>query len=146
MKKIILISFTLLCFVSHSFSQVDNNEKLITEKNYQEIKLIENGGGFSLVERWAMYPDGKQGINNLISNNLVYPKKAIKKKIEGLVTVKYIVQIDGTITDIKVIRKVHPLLDNEAVRIIKLMDKWIPAIQRGKPVKTAYNQEFNFKL
>ena len=98
------------------------------------------------MKRWAMYPEGKQGINNLISNNLVYPKKAIKKKIEGLVTVKYIVQIDGTITDIEVIRKIHPLLDNEAVRIIKLMDKWIPAIQRGKPVKTAYNQEFNFKL
>jgi protein TonB len=60
--------------------------------------------------------------------------------------VRYVVQLDGSIGEVVVVEKVHPLIDEEAVRVIKLMKKWKPGRQKGVPVKTAYQQPINFKL
>lgn len=113
---------------------------------YKEVKLFEDKGGFSIVDSWAMYPNGKEGIYQHISENLMYPKKAMKNGIEGKVIVSFLVQTDGSVEDVKVIQGVHPLLDKEAVRIIRSMEKWMPAIQRGKKVKLLYKQEVNFSI
>lgn len=145
MKSALILIFTILT-TSWSYSQNQSSNDLGVDKNYEEVVAIKNQGGFSLVESWAKYPNGEKGITELITNNLKYPEKAIKKKIEGIVTIKYVVQVDGTVGEIEVINSVHPLLDKEAIRVIRLMEKWKPSIQRGKPVKTAYNQDFRFKL
>jgi len=129
-----------------SYSQDQSSNDAVVDKNYEEVAAIKNQGGFSLVDSWAKYPNGEKGISELITNNLKYPEKAAKKKIEGVVTIKYVVQVDGTVSEIEVVTGVHPLLDKEAVRVIRLMEKWEPTIQRGKPVKTAYNQDIRFKL
>lgn len=93
-----------------------------------------------------MYPGGEQGINQFIKRELTYPEEALKDSIEGRVIVRYVVENDGSVGEIEVIQSVHPLLDEEAKRVVKAMQKWKPAIQRGKPVKSAYLQAFNFHL
>lgn len=144
MKKLLIL---LLIFSKPLtiFSQVVP-EKIKKENNYQEVKLFDKGKGFCLIEKFAMYPNGLDGINQHLIKTIKYPKKARKKKIEGVVIVQYTVNINGTISDIKIIKSVYSLLDKEAIRVIKLMELWEPAYQRGKPVKTTYNQSFDFKL
>lgn len=141
-----LILIIAMLISSWSFAQNQTSNDLDVDKNYEEVVAVKNQGGFSLVESWAKYPNGEKGITELIINNLKYPEKAVKKKIEGIVTIKYVVQVDGTVGEIEVTKSVHPLLDNEAIRVIRLMEKWEPSIQRGKAVKTAYNQDFKFEL
>ncbi|KAF0128631.1 MAG: outer membrane transport energization protein TonB [Bacteroidetes bacterium] len=144
MKKIFVFSI-LFIHVFWGYAQV-LPEKILMKKNYLEVKLFDAENGFSLIEKFAMYPDGKEGIIQHIVNTLKYPRKAQEKKIEGEVIVQYTVDIDGSITNVKVTQSVHDLLDNEAIRVIKQMEKWEPAYQRGKPVKSLYTQLFRFKL
>ena len=114
--------------------------------NYQEVNPNPNAGGFSMVDQWPMYPNGQAGINEHIKSNLRYPDIARTKGIEGKVLIEYVIQTDGSVGEVKIIESVHPLLDEEAVRVIKLMTDWKPGVQRGKPIKTAYLQAFNFEL
>lgn len=144
MKKIFVFSI-LFIHVFWGYTQV-LPEKILMKKNYLEVKLFDAENGFSLIEKFAMYPDGIEGIIQHIVNTLKYPRKAQEEKIEGEVIVQYTVDIDGSITNIKVTQSVHDLLDNEAIRVIKQMEKWEPAYQRGKPVKSLYTQLFRFKL
>ena len=67
-------------------------------------------------------------------------------KKEGMVVCKFIVQKDGSISDVKVIRSVDPLLDKEAVRVIEAMPKWTPGLKGGEPVNIEYTIPISFKL
>jgi len=139
---IVLIFFHLILY-----GQNTEEDLLIKEKNYKPVLKTEvPSGGFTMIEREAMYPNGKEGINQHIMDNLQYPKKAYKKGIQGVVSIRYVVQADGTVDEIKVLKSVHPLIDKEAVRVIMAMDKWLPTIQLGKPVKSAFTQNMNFKI
>lgn len=77
--------------------------------------------------RVPMYPGGSEEMDKFIKANMVYPKKALKKGIQGTVIVGANVQEDGTLTDLKVVKGVDSLLDKEALRIVKKMPKWEPA-------------------
>ena len=137
---------TILLFVFFSFSSRVFSQD-VKDENYQEINPYGGqSGSFSLVERWPMYPNGIDGVNQHIAENLKYPKKAEKEKVEGRVVISYVVEIDGSVEEIKIIESVNPLLDEEAKRVISTLKKWKPAVQRGNPVKTAYQQVINFKL
>ena len=69
-----------------------------------------------------------------------------KQKIEGRVLVTFIINRDGSIANIKVVKSVHPLLDNEARRVVKLMPHWKPGIEDGKPCRTMFAIPIEFKL
>lgn len=140
MKYIVLISSVLSALCLSAQNRVAN------EKDYQEINPNKGSSGFSLVDQWPMYPGGKIGIHEHIKQELSYPEEALTDSIQGRVVVKYVVQTDGSVGEIEVVERVHPLLDEEAKRVIRAMEKWKPAIQQGKPVKAAYKQEFNFRL
>ncbi len=118
----------------------------LAQEEYQEVNPNKESHGFSLIEKWAMYPGGEIGISNYIHRELKYPKSAIRDSIEGVVIVKYVVQTDGRVDEVEIIQSAHPILDEEAKRVIQVMDKWKPAIQGGTAVKLAYEQVFNFKL
>lgn len=139
MKQIIILLNMVMLLPFYCFSQSNRN-------NYKEVNPNKNNGGFSLVDKWAMYPNGIEGINQYIKETIQYPNEAKSQKVEGKVIVEYVVESDGTIGEIKVIQSVHPLLDEEAKRIIKTMGRWKPAMQKGKPIKVAYQQVFNFML
>ena len=81
-----------------------------------------------------------------IFKHLKYPKEAQENNIQGRVTVKFDVETDGSIGNVKVVRSVHPLLDEEAVRVIKSMPKFKPIIEDGKPVKEQFTMVVPFKL
>jgi periplasmic protein TonB len=145
MKKLIFVLLAFLKIFIVNAQKITEDD--IVKKNYQEINPFEHlFVDFSIVERWAMYPNGKDGINDLILKNLQYPKEAQEQKLEGQVIVEYIITLDGTVNEIKVIKSVHPLLDEEAKRVINLMERWVPTIQKGRAIKTAYQQIINFQL
>ncbi|MBP5318801.1 MAG: energy transducer TonB [Paludibacteraceae bacterium] len=85
-------------------------------------------------------------MQKFFAENLRYPIPCVQAKIEGRVVCSFVVDKTGEITDIEVVTPVHPLLDAEAVRVIKLMPKWIPGRIGDKPVRVRYSQPIRFKL
>lgn len=92
------------------------------------------------------YPGGMAALSKFLSDNIQYPKEAEKAKIEGRVLVGFIVDVDGAISESRVEHSSHPLLDREALRVVRLMPAWNPAMEDGKPVKVRYHLPVNFKL
>ncbi len=115
------------------------------EKVYKEINPFKNQEGFfTTIERFPMYPGGEEGIAEHIRNTLIYPEEVKQEGIKGTVVVAYMIEVDGSIGATNVIQSVHPLLDEEAIRVIKAMDTWKPAIQRGKPTRMMFQQAITF--
>ena len=75
-----------------------------------------------------------------------YPEEARDQGISGRVYVQFVVDVDGKVTEAKVMRGVHPLLDEEALRVINSMPDWSPGMQRGKPVKVKFSLPMRFEL
>ena len=101
---------------------------------------------FDVVEVMPQYPGGQIAMLKYIMENMKYPKQAMKEGIQGRVAVRFIVEKDGSISDVKPILSVHPLLNKEAVRVVKSMPKWSPGKQNGKPVRVRFNLPIMFKL
>ena len=85
-------------------------------------------------------------MNQWIGENVVYPEDAKKEGIEGRVYISFIVEKDGSITHVMVARSVHPLLDEEGVRVMSMMPKWSPALLEGKPVRFMMTYPITFKM
>jgi len=90
------------------------------------------------------FPGGSDALRQFIASNLHYPYAAQKDGIQGKVFVSFVVNQDGSISNIVVSKGVHNLLDEEAVRVIKSMPRWIPGILNGKPIKVSYTIPINF--
>lgn len=101
---------------------------------------------FEVIEEYPSFPGGEKAMCEFLTINLKYPKIFSEANIQGRVICRFVVEKYGSITDIKVVRGIHELLDNEAVRVIKLMPKWIPGKMDGKPVRTWYTLPISFKL
>ena len=101
---------------------------------------------FSVVEVMPQYPGGQIAMMKYIMENMKYPEQAMKEGIQGRVTVRFIVEKDGSISDVKPVLSVHPLLNKEAVRVVKSMPKWSPGKHNGKPVRVRFNLPVMFKL
>ena len=102
---------------------------------------------FVVVEKMPEFPGGQQALFKYLSENVKYPVIAQENGIQGRVICQFVVNKDGAIVDIEVVRSGgDPSLDKEAVRVIKSMPKWKPGQQRGKPVRVKYTVPVNFKL
>ena len=101
---------------------------------------------FDVVEVMPQFPGGQIAMMKYIMENIKYPKQAMKEGIQGRVTVRFIVEKDGSISDVKPVLSVHPLLNKEAVRVVESMPKWTPGKQNGKPVRVRFNLPVMFKL
>ena len=101
---------------------------------------------FDVVEVMPQYPGGPIAMLKYLMENIKYPEQAMKEGIQGRVTVRFIVEKDGSISDVKPILSVHPLLNKEAVRVVESMPKWSPGKQHGKPVRVRFNVPVMFKL
>lgn len=98
-------------------------------------------------EKQAEYPGGFEALKKFIESEMKYPQIAKENGIQGRVITNFIIEKDGTLTDPKVVRGVDPLLDQEAVRILKAMTaKWIPGEQTGKIVRVRFTLPIVFKL
>lgn len=92
------------------------------------------------------FPGGDKAYKAFLQRNVKYPAEAMRKKIQGAVRVGFTVKADGTVADVKVERKVSPLLDKEALRVVKSMPKWIPGQFEGKPVPVKMTVPVQFRL
>lgn len=101
---------------------------------------------FVLVEDMPEFPGGNGALLKYLAANLHYPEQAKKNKVEGKVYVSFIIDLDGSIVNVKIVRGVNADLDVEAIRVIKAMHKWIPGKQRGKPVRVNYVLPIIFSL
>ena len=101
---------------------------------------------FQVVEEMPDFPGGMKECMKFLARNIKYPVLAQEAKIEGRVIVQFVVDRDGSVNDIKVVRSISPQLDAEAVRVIGLMPKWNPGKQRGKAVAVKYTMPIQFRL
>lgn len=101
---------------------------------------------FDVVENAPNPPGGMEGWNKYLSNNLKYPTQARRMGIEGTVYVVFVVNTDGTIQDVDVLRGIGGGCDEEAIRVVKAAPKWEPGKQRGRPVRVRMRLPIRFKL
>ena len=104
------------------------------------------GKVFQVVEQMPQFPGGQAAMMKFIADSLRYPSVACESRIEGRVVVQFVVDCEGNILNPLVVWSVDPLLDREAIRLVKLMPKWIPGRQNGKPVCVIYNVPSRLKL
>lgn len=101
---------------------------------------------FSVVEKMPEFPGGQDAILGFITKTMNYPKIAQENGIQGRVVCSFIVNKDGTISETQVISGIDPSLDQEALRIIRAMPKWIPGTQKGNAVRVKYTVPVTFSL
>ena len=101
---------------------------------------------FTVVEQMPMYPGGDAALMQYLSSNIHYPAVAAENGVQGRVVVGFVVERDGSITDVNVIRSVDPSLDREAVRVVKNMPRWTPGKQNGSAVRVKYQVPVTFRL
>ena len=104
------------------------------------------GDVFVVVEENPFFPGGDEAMYKFLVDNLVYPEDAKAKGISGRVYINFVIEKNGEISNIKVLRGVCSSIDAEAIRVVKLMPKWNPGMQRGKPVRVNFNLPINFQL
>ncbi|GAO30919.1 ferric siderophore transport system, periplasmic binding protein TonB [Geofilum rubicundum JCM 15548] len=101
---------------------------------------------FMVVEQMPEFPGGQQELMNYLATSIVYPEQAIKEGIQGRVYIQFIINTEGRTEQAKILRGVHPLLDNEALRVVQEMPTWQPGKQKGRAVSVSYTVPINFKL
>ena len=97
------------------------------------------------IEQQAEFPGGMRALVDWINSNRRYPEECMKEGIEGRVIVKFKVEKDGSVSDVKVVKGVHPLLDAEAVRLTESMPRWTPGKYEGEPAASHFNLSITFK-
>ena len=111
------------------------------------VNNIPDGGElFDVTEVLPEFPGGDKELKNYIQKEMVYPESCLKNKKQGMVLVSFVVEKNGSLSDLKILRSVDSELDKEAIRLIKSMPKWNPARQRGLYVRCKYAMPVIFKL
>ena len=101
---------------------------------------------FDVVEEMPSFPGGQGALMSFLSSNIKYPVVAQENGVQGRVIVGFVVERDGSITDVKVMRSVDPSLDREAQRVVRAMPKWKPGKQNGSAVRVKYTVPVVFRL
>ena len=152
MKKIIALSALLLLFVSNLKGQnVVNptNEKdniTILRAVGDDSTVSDKEKVYQVVEQQPSFPGGREELFKYLAYNVKYPIDATKNKIEGRVLVTFVVEHDGSISNVNVANSVYPSLDEESIRVVRGMPKWIPGKANGKTARVKYTIPITFRL
>jgi len=131
------------------FSSDDDPSKAVKVVAFQEKEeqaVVEEEVFFIVEEMPSFQGKGQDGFRTYIGQNLKYPEIAQENGIQGKVFVSFVVEGDGRITNVKVVRGVDPALDKEAVRVVAAAPKWTPGKQRNKPVRVSFTFPIIFQL
>jgi TonB family protein len=101
---------------------------------------------FSIVEQMPIYPGGEEAMMKFIAENLKYPESAKNAKVQGMILVQFVINKEGAVQDVKVLRPLQADCDTEAIRLISAMPNWQPGMQDNKPVNVTLNLPIQFKL
>lgn len=110
------------------------------EESAEELQI------FMVVEAMPEFPGGEAALHKYLGENIKYPQMAKESGIQGRVFVTFVVERDGSVTDVKVLRGIGGGCDEEAIRVVKGMPRWSPGKQRGKPVRVQFNLPVKFTL
>jgi periplasmic protein TonB len=101
---------------------------------------------FTVVEEQPGYPGGDEARIRFLQENIKYPEEAKELGVQGKVFVTFVVEVDGSITDVRVLRGIGAGCDEEAIRVVRSMPRWVPGKQRGQPVRVQFNLPIKFTL
>ncbi|MCH3994517.1 MAG: energy transducer TonB [Prevotella sp.] len=101
---------------------------------------------FDVVEQMPSFPGGPSALMAYLNNNVKYPVVAQENGVQGRVVISFVVERDGSITDVQVVKSVDPSLDREASRVVRSMPRWNPGKQNGQAVRVKYNVPVSFRL
>jgi len=113
-------------------------EQVIEQAAPQEI--------FTVVEESPSFAGGEESRIKFLQQNISYPQVAKEAGIQGTVFVTFVVEVDGSVSDVKVLRGIGGGCDEEAIRVVRSMPKWSPGKQRGRPVRVQFNMPIKFIL
>ena len=122
-------------------AQEEFTRVVVDEEEVEEEEEV-----FLVVEEDPDFPGGLGALSQFIADNIKYPELAKQNNITGRVFVSFVVEKDGSVGQVKVLRDIGGGCGAEAVRVVKSMPKWKPGKQRGKPVRTQFNLPVNFEL
>jgi protein TonB len=129
---------------TQEFDEAQNTEappvKVEEEKEEEEQKI------FTIVENDPEFPGGMDALYKYLAENIKYPQLARDNGITGKVFVTFVVERDGSIANVKLLRDIGGGCGAEAIRVVKSMPKWNPGKQRGKAVRVQFNLPVNFTL
>lgn len=118
----------------------NEESEIVPTTNDNEVKDIDR------VDEKPSFPGGESAMKSYLNSNVNYPVVAQENGVQGRVIVESIIEKDGSMSDVKVIRSVDPSLDREALRVVKAMPKWTPAKLKGIPVRTKCTTPVVFRL
>lgn len=133
--KLFFVAVLSVLATSHAFSQSN-----------QQAKETEETKSSQVVEEMPMFPGGEKALVAYLKENLKYPSVPAENGVQGRVIVLFKVEVDGSLTDVRIGRSVDPWIDREALRLVKAMPKWIPGKQDGKPVPVNFQVSIVFSL
>jgi TonB family protein len=124
--------------------------KIMTDEDIDvevtEVGCVDNDTVYNIVEQMPEYPGGVEAMMKYIAENVKYPEEAKDKNIAGRVFLAFVVEKDGSVSNVKVLRGIGGGCDEEAARVINSMPKWKPGKQKGKPVRVSFQIPIYFKL
>ena len=136
-----------LIILSCNAQKIRHKDSSVLNETNENVHIDDDGIELTTyVEIMPEFPGGTVALMKYLSDYVRYPNEALKDAIEGRVIANFIVNGDGSISDITIVRSLHPLLDAEEVRVINAMPKWSPATQRGKPVGIRFTLPVSFSL
>ncbi|NDV57582.1 energy transducer TonB [Bacteroides sp. 519] len=112
----------------------------------EEEEKVDETEIFAIAEKMPEFPGGTAALFEYLNKSIKYPTVAIETGTQGKVITQFVVDKDGSISDIQVVRSVDPYLDKEAIRVIRAMPKWSPGMQRNKAVRVKYTVPVVFRL
>ena len=135
---------------SVTFDQGSDEGQQVLKQNEVVVEKVEQKEEetkiFEVVEQMPQFPGGDAALMQYLSSHIKYPVVAEENGIQGRVVCTFVVERNGSITDVRVVKSVDPSLDKEAVRVIKSMPNWIPGKQNGSAVRVKYTVPVTFRL
>ncbi|MGD9992241.1 MAG: TonB family protein [Salinivirgaceae bacterium] len=136
-----------------AFMDGNDSTNTVFDATQGTIQRVEDAEGkkvdekiYFMVDKMPVFPGEEEELRKFIASNIKYPVEAAKSGIQGRVFVMFIVNSEGNVEDAKVVRGVHPLIDEEALRVINMLPKWTPGEHEGKNVSVQFTVPINFAL
>ena len=139
MKKLFTFLLSVIASIALAQAQSTLNDSDVANEADEKVYIV--------VEKMPEFPGGQQALFDYLSANVQYPKIARENGIQGRSIVQFVVNKDGSISDVEIVRSGgDPSLDREAIRVIRSMPNWIPGRQGGKLIRVKYTVPVNFRL
>ncbi len=136
-----------LLFMTVACSTDDEPVALNHQTDETRAPIQEEAEAFKFVEQMPAFQGGEEEMFRFLGENVRYPKVAKEAGIEGIVVYSFVVEKDGSVSDIKVVKSLSPEIDKGALRVIKMTDKkWEPGLQGGESVRVEYTLPMRFVL